>query len=197
MILIVLAGLCLLTVPLTGGEVRRLGTLRVRGIWLGPLAVFLQTMLVTVAPGGSHALHSGIHVLTYVLIAIFLWINRRIVGVPIIALGAFLNGLAISVNGGVMPAAASAERLAGLASGRGFHNSAVVAHPHLLWFGDIIPVPWPLPNVLSVGDLIIYTGLLVLLHRTCRRPQAERLVRDGLAAERLAEVQPAGGTSIA
>jgi hypothetical protein len=193
MILIVLAALCLLTVPLFGGDLRRLSGLRLRGIWLGPLALVLQTAVVTIAPGGSHALHSAIHILTYVLIAIFLWANRRLVGAPIIAVGAFLNGLAITVNGGVMPAAATAERVAGLTLGKGFHNSAVLAHPHLLWFGDIIPVPWPLPNVLSVGDVIIYAGLLVLLHRTCHGPKAE-----GAAVERVAtELNTASSGSIA
>jgi Family of unknown function (DUF5317) len=174
MILIVLAIVCLLTVPMTGGDLRRLGNLRVRWIWLGPLAVFVQTVLVTIAPGGSHAVHAAVHIGTYGLIAAFLWANRRLPAAPIIALGAFLNGLAITVNGGEMPAAAAALRLAGLRLGHGFHNSVALAHPHLLWLGDIIPVPWPLPNVLSVGDVIVYAGLLVLLHRTCRRRKSER-----------------------
>lgn len=174
MILIVLAVLCLLTVPLTGGQLRRLGNLRLRWIWLGPLAVAIQTVLVTLAPEGSHVVHAGLHVATYLLVAIFLWGNRHLPGALIIATGAFLNGLAITVNGGVMPTAATAQRLAGLASSGGFHNSAVLAHPHLLWLGDIIPVPWPLPNVLSVGDIIIYAGLLVLLHRVTHARKSER-----------------------
>ena len=180
MILILLVALCLLSVPLSGGDLRRLGRLRVRWIWLGPAAVLVQTVLVTVAPGGSHAVHAAVHIGTYVLIAAFLWANRSLPGALIISAGAALNGLTILVNGGVMPAAATAERLAGLSLGHGFNNSAVVAHPHLLWFGDIIPVPWPLPNVLSVGDIIIYTGMLVLLHRTTRR-SSEETTRSGSA----------------
>ncbi len=172
MILILLAELCLLSVPLTGGSLRRLGEIRLRWLWLGPVAVLVQTVLVSIAPGGSHAAHAAIHIGTYVMIGVFLWANRGLAGVPVIAAGTFLNALAITVNGGVMPAAPTAERLAGLTLGSGFHNSAVVAHPHLLWLGDIIPVPWPLPNVLSVGDCIIYVGLLVLLHRTCRAGKA-------------------------
>lgn len=198
MILIVIAVLCLLSVPLTGGDLRRLGRLRLRWIWLGPLAVFVQTVLVTIAPGGSHGVHAAVHIGTYILIAGFLWANRRLPGAPIIALGAFLNGLAITVNGGEMPAAATALRLAGLKLGHGFHNSVALAHPHLLWLGDIIPVPWPLPNVLSVGDLVIYAGFLVLLHRTCRRTSAERKAAARVAPELVAtEVQPAGGSSVA
>ncbi|MGO9821811.1 MAG: DUF5317 family protein [Solirubrobacteraceae bacterium] len=43
-----------------------------------------------------------------------------------------------------------------------------MSHPHLLWLGDVIPVPGPLPNVLSVGDLIVFAGLIVLLQRISR-----------------------------
>ncbi|MDQ6728902.1 MAG: DUF5317 domain-containing protein, partial [Actinomycetota bacterium] len=48
--------------------------------------------------------------------------------------------------------------------------SVALAHPALLWLGDIIPWPGPLPNVLSVGDCLVYAGTLVLLHRACARP---------------------------
>lgn len=183
MILLLLAALCVVSVPLTGGSLRRLGALRVRWLWLGPVAVVVQTVLVTIAPGGSETVHAAIHIGTYVLLAAFLWANRRLPGVPVIAVGACLNGLAIIVNGGVMPAAVAARRLAGLAGGSGFHNSAVVAHPHLLWFGDIIPVPWPLPNVLSVGDCIVFLGLLFFLHRACRGDRAEQPVMGAPSPE--------------
>lgn len=175
MILILLAGLCLVSVPLTGGSLKRLAHIEVRWLWLGPVAVLIQTVLVTILPGGSHELHAVIHIGTYVMLGAFLWANRRLAGVPVIAAGAFLNALVITVNGGIMPASASAQRLAGLTLGKGFHNSVALAHPHLLWFGDIIPVPWPLPNVLSVGDCIIYAGLLLLLHRACRGERSEQV----------------------
>ena len=175
MILLLLAALCVVSVPLTGGSLRRLADIRLRWLWLGPVAVLVQTILVTIAPGGSETVHAAIHIGTYVMLALFLWANRRLPGVAIIAAGTFLNGLAITANGGVMPSAATAERLAGLAGGSGFHNSAVLAHPHLLWLGDIIPVPWPLPNVLSVGDCIIFLGFLVLLHRACRGARAQQV----------------------
>jgi hypothetical protein len=55
----------------------------------------------------------------------------------------------------------------------GYHNATPLAHPHLLWLGDLIPVPGPLPNVLSIGDCIVFAGMLILLHRTCGRPAAE------------------------
>jgi hypothetical protein len=179
MILLVLAALCVVSVPLTGGRLRRLAWLRVRWLWLGPVAVVVQTVLVTIAPGGSETMHALVHIGTYVLLGLFLWANRRLPAIPVMAVGTLLNGLAITANGGVMPSAATAERLAGLSTGSGFHNSAVLAHPHLLWLGDVIPVPWPLPNVLSVGDCIIFMGLLLLLHRVCRHDRTEPLVPGG------------------
>ena len=77
-------------------------------------------------------------------------------------------------NKGVMPASRTAERIAGEVQSAGYHNATPLAHPHLMWLGDLIPVPGPLPNVLSIGDCIIFAGMLVLLHRTCRTPRPGR-----------------------
>lgn len=167
MILFVIAGLCLLTVPLAGGRIGRLADVRLHAIWLSPLALGLQLVIVTLAPGGNRPVHAAIHIATYVLIGAFLWANRRLPGVAVIAIGASMNALAIVLNRGVMPAVASAQRIAGSTAGSGFNNSAHVAHPYLAWLGDVIPVPGPLPNVISIGDVIVFAGLLVLLHRTC------------------------------
>ena len=95
--------------------------------------------------------------------------NRRFVGMPMLTLGAALNVLAITVNGGVMPAWSTAIRLAGLDEKAGFDNSAPVSHAHLQVLGDVIPVPgpWPIGNVLSIGDLLIFAGAFILLHHAC------------------------------
>jgi hypothetical protein len=181
MILIAFAALCLLSVPLTGGHLGRLADIRLRGTWTPVVALALQVLIVTIAPAGHPALHKAVHIATYVLILLFLWANRRLPGVVMIATGALSNGLAIALNGGVMPASATAERLAGLHLGAGFHNSAHLAHPQVPWLGDIIPWPGPLHNVLSVGDCLIYLGTLVLVHRVCGRSAARRLAAQPAA----------------
>ena len=169
MILLVLAGLCVMAVPLTGRSLGRLAELRLRWLWTAPAALALQVLIVTIAPGGDPALHAVVHVSTYLLVLTFLWMNRGIAGTWVIGVGAVLNTVAILANGGVMPASSTAQRLAGLTEGSGFHNSAALAHAKLLALGDIIPVPGPLPNVLSVGDCVIFTGMLVLLLGACRK----------------------------
>ena len=57
--------------------------------------------------------------LSYVLLGAFAFANRRIVGVPIIALGGLLNFIAIAANGGVMPTSADAVESVGHAARRG------------------------------------------------------------------------------
>lgn len=60
-------------------------------------------------------------------------------------------------------------------AGGDLRGLSVLEHPRLLAIGDVIgvPGPWPLGNVLSVGDLVLYAGMLVLLHRACARRRAD------------------------
>lgn len=181
MILIALAALCVLSVPLRGGHLGRLADLRLRGLWIPVLALGLQVVITETDAGGSPAAHRAAHIASYALIAVFLWLNRQLPGVRLIGLGTLSNAVAIIANGGVMPASRTAERLSGLKLGPGFDNSAPLAHPALAWLGDVIPWPGPLPNVLSVGDLLIFSGTLVLLHRSC----TQRTPRAGAGRSRL------------
>jgi hypothetical protein len=189
MLLVITALALIATVPLAGGKLTRLADIRLRAVWAVLLAAAIQ-VAITQIPGGSHAFHAGLHVFSYVLDAYFVFANRRLKGVPVVALGAALNVLAILANSGVMPASASALRIAGIAERAGFDNSAAVAHAHLGFLGDVIPVPgpWPIGNVLSIGDLIICVGASIVLHRTCgsrvarlarrRAPEGGRMPRD-------------------
>lgn len=88
---------------------------------------------------------------------------------PILSAGFLMNALAITLNGGVMPAAAAAERAAGLKLGPGFATRCPWLTRCCPGSGDIIPWPGPFPNVLSVGGCLIYAGTLVLLHGACAR----------------------------
>ncbi len=168
MLLIVTAIALLVTVPLAGGKLGRLAEIRPRAVWAVLLAAAIQ-VAITQASGGSHALHAVLHVSSYALDAYFLFANRRLAGVPLVAFGAALNVLAITANAGVMPASATALRISGIAARAGFDNSAALAHPHLAFLGDVIPVPgpWPIGNVLSIGDLIIFAGAFIVLHVAC------------------------------
>jgi hypothetical protein len=170
MILIAAALACVASVPLSGGRLGRLLDLQLRWGWAALSALALQIIITTLAPGGSTGLHELLHIASYALAGACIIANRRITGLRILALGAALNSLAIIANAGIMPASARAMRLAGLAPSDHFANSASVAHPRLLALGDVIPIPgpWPLGNVISIGDILIIAGLLTVLHRASR-----------------------------
>jgi len=160
----------LASVPLAAGRLGALADLRLRRAGLAVAAILMQIVIISLLPAGSHDLHRAVHVGSYLLLGAFAWFNRRIAGLPVVALGGALNFLCISVNGGVMPADPDALEYIGRAhSSDEFINSTALADPKLAFLGDIIPTPasWPVTNVYSVGDLLILTGAFVLLHVAC------------------------------
>jgi Family of unknown function (DUF5317) len=166
-LLLVAVVLGVATVGPAGGDLSALGRVRVRyaPAIFGALAI--QIVIISLVPGGSPGLHRVLYVASYALAGVFVVANRRLAGMPMLALGASLNLVAILANGGVMPASRRALRTAGtLTSSTNFLNSAAVAHPRLLFLGDIFPVPHAVPfaNVYSVGDVCIAIGVAVAIH---------------------------------
>lgn len=169
MILVAFLALALALVPLAGGSLRALGRLRFRAPLLLWLALGAQVVLIAI-PGPRTWWRVGLNLALYPLGLAFVWLNRRVPGLWVIGLGAMCNLLPILANGGVMPASAAAMRAAGLAESPDlFANSAVLAHPRLLFLGDVIAIPgsWPFANVLSVGDVLIALGAAYVIHRVC------------------------------
>jgi len=170
-----------LGVALAGGDLRRLAAVRLRSAVLLPLALALQVLVVNVVPGAPRAFTVGVHLGTYLMAAAFVWRNRSLSGLPVLAAGAAANGITIALNGGTLPASAAALRFAGLQEDPTvFTNSGPLAHPRLPWLGDVFAVPagFPLANVFSVGDVLILVGIALVLHRVCRAPQPAPLTAD-------------------
>jgi hypothetical protein len=99
-LIIALTLLALATVPLTGGRMSALATVRPCRAWLLPTALALQVLVISVVPHWPHTLVSGVHVATYGLAAAFVHANRHIPDVLLIGAGGLCNGVAIALNGG-------------------------------------------------------------------------------------------------
>jgi hypothetical protein len=175
---------CLLTVPLARGRLSALADLSFRHAWLLPAAFAIQLAIVYVVPHWPHAVLNVAHMATYGFAATFAVLNRRVPGLLVVATGGLSNFIAISANGGVMPASPSALATAGLADTPGqFASSAGLSDPNILFLGDVFAVPasWPVHNVYSVGDVLIVVGALVMVHAATgsrlaglvRRPAAQ------------------------
>lgn len=134
----------------------------------------LQVVVIEVPlPGG---LAPVLHVATYAVALGFIWANRAIPGIIVIAAGVAANGITIALNGGVLPASPGAVAAAGVDPDLAFANTAVLERPMLPWLGDVFawPAPLPLANTFSVGDVLIAVGVLVAVwtgtRRVSRRP---------------------------
>jgi hypothetical protein len=142
-------------------------------VWI---ALVDQILVISFLPGRWHVALDVADVLSYVAAGAFIWSNRKIPGVLLVGLGGALNLLAIGLNGGTMPASASALKASGWKAAPGhFTNSAVVAHPKLGFLGDIFSTPrWmPAHDVFSIGDILIVLAVGVLVYRTCARAPNE------------------------
>ncbi len=183
MLFLVVLALALGTLRPLGGRFDRLAALPVRGSSLVLLALAVQVVTISVLRSPPHLLAAGLHQASYALAGVFLWRNRRLAGLSLLAAGGAANLLAIVANGGTMPARAAALRLAGLEPAADhFANSAVVAHPHLALLGDVFAVPaWagPLANVFSPGDLALAAGAVWLVHAAAGCPWTRRGTRTG------------------
>src|SRR3954454_6489770 len=167
-------GLCYLailaSVPLAGGRLSALADLPLRRSWLALVAIVLQIVVISVLPSGDHTIHTTVHLLSYVLLGAFAFSNWRIPGLLVAGFGGLLNFIAISANGGVMPADPDTIASFSHTTPDGeFANSQVLAHPKLLFLRDMIATPASLPlhAVFSIGDLVLMLGVAVLVHVQC------------------------------
>jgi hypothetical protein len=158
--------LMLATVPLLGGDLRRLEDVRLRFVWLAVVALAVQVVLIAVAPEGDSTLYRVGHIATYLLVGGCVVANLQLRFLWVVALGGFLNFIAIVANGGVMPASEGAMRTAGLSVRDEFTNSDYVEDANLAFLGDVFAIPdgWPGANVFSIGDVVIVVGAFLVLH---------------------------------
>jgi hypothetical protein len=141
------------------------------------VAFTIQTVVISiVAAEVPQWMSEVVHLYSYVLALTFVVVNRKLPGLALLALGAALNAIAVVSNGGVMPASAQAQRVAGLVvADDAFANSAVVKGARFQILGDVFAIPkgYPLANVFSIGDVLLVIGAGLVLHHAC----GSRLIR--------------------
>jgi hypothetical protein len=147
-----------------GGRLDRLGTIRFRWAPLALLGLAVQIALFSDPLAGVVG-DAGppIYVASAGLVLLAVLRNLDIAGLPIVALGAASNFLAIVANGGSMPAHPDAVAVIGGVSPDS--NSTVTTDPVLGPLTDIFALPaWvPFANVFSVGDVLLGIGIAVTI----------------------------------
>lgn len=172
-----------------GRSLSGLGQLRVRGESL-LLAVFV---LVFALPLGAAAAHPPRSVvlpiwlgLMLLLAGLCLWNVESGQGFRLMATGVILNIWVIALNG-TMPVSSvatisigGAAGAAALAAGDVFHSAATLS-TRLPILGDVLPLPGPpgLRGILSVGDVLMYVGVICVVSFT---PEVRSSVRSRLGS---------------
>lgn len=170
---------------LAGGRLERLGEVRFRWAPLAVLGLLAQVVLFSSLGLPLDDTEVAIlYVATTAAVFVALLRNVRMTGLPIVAVGALSNLLAIVANGGVMPADPLALAAAGLDPTSGPTNSAVIENPALRPLTDIYAIPSAVPfaNVYSIGDVLIGVGIVVAIAVAMRRGRADqsRVASTGL-----------------
>jgi hypothetical protein len=182
-VVVTLAVLLALAIGLvTRGHISNLAQLRIQWWPLLVLAVALQAYAVGHWAGdslGPIPLRAGAFVATHALILAVAAVNFRLAGFRLIILGAASNLAALMANGGLMPVSAEARVAIGhqatvdaLAVGTAVMGSKGVVLPAAqanLWILTdifVLPPPFPLPAVASVGDILVALGVGLLIIKT-------------------------------
>ncbi|MGI6038242.1 MAG: DUF5317 family protein [Limnochordia bacterium] len=158
-------GLVFVLSLLTGGSLKRLAQWPLRASFLFFLPLLIQVALFNQEVSEYDHL---VHLVTYFLLLLVVLLNLHLPGAKILFLGLACNFLVIALNGGYMPMSIEALEGAGmevvaevLAQGDVFHNGIALTAETKAWFlADVfyLPPPFPLPNVFSIGDVLLILG---------------------------------------
>ena len=176
------------------GSIRRLGELDLRYTWIIFVSGFVMALMFTkhlrwMAFVGDIA--PIMHLVVYLTAIVVIVLNRHLPGMLLIGLGALLNFAAISANGGKMPIsydAAKYARMEHVLTNDLARHCVIDCNTKLYVLTDVIPLrrpPFPLPGVMSVGDIILAIGLFILIQHGMCSPKKT-------AVELVARADPAG-----
>lgn len=170
-----------------GGSLKTLADTQFGWLWLLFAGLAVQLTAQIWAPdwlGGAAG--TAVIVVSNLLVAAFLVMNRRIPGIPLILIGLAMNVVVITANG-AMPVSASASRNAGVEPpGPGVgdvEHELLTDETTLPWLGDVLSFPG-LPGVFSVGDVVLALGVGELVYRRAtwnKRPR--RAARETAASD--------------
>jgi len=112
-----------------------------------------------------------LHTSLFLVLVYALWLNRRIAGMKLAALGAILNSIVIAANGGRMPVAENALRQVGTwdTAGALLISEQVGTHilvtygTRLAFLGDVLWLRWPWGGgtAFSAGDVVLVAGVFI------------------------------------
>ena len=154
---------------LLGGRLRRFEAFRPSWWALAPIGLGLQLVPLRTSAEGGSAAGDAVLIASYLLLVALAAKNIRTTGFPLILVGLALNLAVIAPNGG-MPVTRQAVVASGQESLLHDLESGDLAKHHLESPADVlrplddrIALGRPIRQVASVGDMLLYLGLVLLV----------------------------------
>ncbi|HEY4397023.1 MAG TPA: DUF5317 domain-containing protein [Acidimicrobiia bacterium] len=205
----IVGGLALVVVLCTRGSFSRLFQLPIQSLWLVVVALAIQLLLafVDIPAARLDDLGFGLVMTSYAFLLAFCFVNLRISMMWLIGLGIALNALVIGLNQG-MP---TADHEVTTRSGRTIEEPIERTAKHrpesdddlLPFLGDRLRVPAPVDELISIGDVVIGLGIILVCYQGSRprrrrpsRPRSERTARIGARLRREQEQATASGSPV-
>ncbi len=171
---------------LVGGRLRGFERLHLRHWWLALIGLGLQALDLPDARHGTDFLvRMAVLGVSYALLLLFAGINIRMLGMPLLLVGLTLNAVVVTANGG-MPMSQRALEASGQTAALKHLTATEEPKHHLMTsedrftpLADVIPIPKPVGQVASVGDVFIYAGLVWLIVAVMRGRTGEQAPPQG------------------
>ena len=178
--------LSVMTGYLVGGRLRGFERLYLRHWWLAPIGLGLQVLDLPDARHGTDFLvRMSVLGVSYALLLLFAGINIRIPGMPLLLVGLTLNAVVVIANGGMpysrqaLEASGQTAALKHLTEDEGSKHHLMTSEDRLTPLADVIPIPQPIGQVASVGDVFVYAGLAWLIVAVMRGRTGEQAPQQG------------------
>jgi len=192
----IVGGVALVVVLVTRGSFSQLFRLPIQSIWMVLVALAIQILLafVDIPANRLDDLGFGLVMASYAFLLAFCFVNLRISMMWVIGAGIALNALVIGLNHG-MP---TRDNEVTTRSGRTIEEPIERTAKHrpesgddlLPFLGDRLQVPAPIDEVISIGDVVIGLGIILVCYegsrvRRRRRSSSPRSERTARIAQRM------------
>ncbi len=157
---------------LRNGKIKYLSRIPLPGWPLILIAVLIQLIIWIDFSISTYFLAPAypiLHTFSFAILVIFFFLQGKNAGFLIVGLGILLNLLVITANHGKMPVDSThmpAEVAEELAAGEKspFHK-IITEETWLAFLGDVISLPYKNNQLLSIGDIVIAAGIIIVIQQ--------------------------------
>lgn len=156
------------------GSLKNIDTNAIKGIYTVFAGMFIEVIInISIRNGlmSRGLLTYLLDLIMYMLLFIFIFLNKRNKWIVVMGIGFLLNALPIFFNGGAMPVSSRVIEMVGLSQdvvSQGLYV-LVDVNTRLTFLGDVIPIKYPRAFAASIGDIVAAIGLMLYIITEMKR----------------------------